>query len=90
MQISLVTHYTKLNHLGYFQEFFFLHFSSIHLSFKKQIIVINSNVNHLLTFTWFTLSKTRKREQDLDSGRKTTQIPTHISSNISQIAKGPF
>lgn len=73
MQIPSLTAYTEPSHL----REFFPQFPNIQFSLNKQVRVIDSDTDHLLTFT-VTFSKTR-REQDL------SETLTHIHPHTPQI-----
>lgn len=73
MQIPSLTAYTEPSHLWEF----FPQFPNIQFSLNKQVRVIDSDTDHLLTFT-VTFSKTR-REQDL------SETLTHIHPHTPQI-----
>lgn len=62
-------------------------FSSSQISTQfKEITVICSNIYHSLTVTCLTFSKTRKREQDLDSG---THMRAQARDNPKVIQDNP-
>ena len=73
MQIPSLTAYTEPSHL----RELFPQFPNIQFSLNKQVRVIDSDTDHLLTFT-VTFSKTR-REQDL------SETLTHIHPHTPQI-----